>query len=69
MNIFILKWPKFCSKIGMLGVLGVDNLHKKFGDDILKIADFFLIYLTVGGHFSLFSILSKTEKLPPKVRH
>ena len=27
----------------MLGVLGTDNVQKKFGDDILKIADFFLI--------------------------
>ena len=27
----------------MLGFLGVDNLHKKFRDDILKIADFFIM--------------------------
>ena len=27
----------------MLGFLSIDNLHKKFGDNILKIVDFFLI--------------------------
>ena len=42
-NLFSI-WPNFGSKIGVLGVLGVDNLHKKFGDDIFKIANFFLIY-------------------------
>ena len=41
-NLFTI-WPKMGSKIGVLGFLGADNLHKKFGDDIFKIVDFFLM--------------------------
>ena len=41
-NLFTI-WPKVGSKIGVLGFLGADNLHKKFGDDIFKIVDFFLM--------------------------
>ena len=40
---FFNKWPLFCSKIGMLRFLGIENLHKEFGVDILKIVDFFLM--------------------------
>ena len=61
MNIFILKWPKFCSKIGMLGILGVDKLHKKFGDDILKIADFFLISNCWWSFLSFFNSFKNKE--------
>ena len=43
MKVFFNKWPLFCSKIGMLGFLGIENLHKKFGVDISKIVDFFLM--------------------------
>ena len=37
------KWPICCSKIDMLRFLGIENLHKKFGVDISKIMDFFLM--------------------------
>ena len=30
-------------KIAIIELYDVDNLHKKFGDDILKIVDFFLM--------------------------
>ena len=58
----------FYSKIGVLGVLGVDNLHKKFWNDILKIVDFFLMS-NFWWSFLSFLMLSKTKKIPPKVRY
>ena len=33
--------------------LNIDNLHKKFGSDISKIVDFFLLS-NFGGHFCVF---------------
>ena len=52
----------------MLGVLGTDNVQKKFGDDILKIAEFFLISIfwwKFRGNFFVF----KESKKERKVRH
>ena len=43
----------FYSKFDVLEFLDVDNLHKKFGGDTLKIVEFFYC-LTFGGHFSFF---------------
>ena len=33
----------FYSKFNVLEFFDIDNLHKKFGSDILKIVDFFLL--------------------------
>ena len=33
----------FCFKISILEFLGIDNLHKKFGDDISKLVDFIVL--------------------------
>ena len=57
----------FFFKFGMLQVLGIDNLHKKFCGTISKIVDFFWCQF-FGGHFFVFLVQSKTEKLPLKVR-
>ena len=48
------KWPLFCSKIDMLRFLGIENLHKKFGVDISKIVDFFLMSNFWWSFFSFF---------------
>ena len=61
MDVFLLQ-------IGVLRFLGVDNLHKKFGDDILKTANFFLIsnfWWKFHGNFFVF----KESKKERKVRH
>ena len=56
---FFNKWPLFCSKIGMLGFLGIENLHKKFGVDISKIVDFFLMSNFWWSFFSFFLFFKK----------
>ena len=58
-EIFFNKWPLFCSKIGMLRFLGIENLHKKFGVDISKIVDFFLMSNFWWSFFSFFLFFKK----------
>ena len=47
--------------------MDIDNLHKKFRSDNSKIVDYFLLS-NFWWSFSCFSMKSKTEKWPPKVR-
>ena len=54
------------SKTGVLGFRGVDNLHKKFWNDILKIVDFFLMS-NFWWSFLSFLILLKTKKYHQKL--
>ena len=55
------KWPLFCSKIGMPGFWGIENLHIKFGVDISKIEDFFLMSNFWWSFFSFFDSLKNKE--------
>ena len=49
----------------MLGFLGIENLHKKFEDDIWKTVDFFLM-LTFDGLFFVFKTIQKRKKMTTK---
>ena len=46
----------FYSKFDVLEFLDIDNLHKKFGSDISKIVDFFLLSKFCSHFFSFDSI-------------
>ena len=51
----------FYSKFNVLEFFDIENLHKKFGSDISKIVDFFLLS-NFWWSFLCFSMESKTEK-------